>query len=228
MGCPLQRLMIIKVEDNKARTPSGRVFIAEDSQTNAMVAIELVKRLGLDFEHVADGAGAVDVALNKSFDAVLMDVSMPNMDGITATRILRERGYDKPIIAMTAHALQGDRDRALESGMSGYVTKPVRPNALRAELEKWLSSDAPIASSGRLPGLKEASALEIEHHAHSLKGAAANIGATHLSALATQLEASARDANPADQKKLIGLIEDEATVVRSDLLKFYIKTDTDD
>jgi len=257
---------VVTADEDKYTNLTGRVLIAEDSQTNAMVAIELVKRLGLDFEHVTDGAAAVDAALNKSFDAVLMDVSMPNVDGITATRILRERGYDKPIIAMTAHALQGDRDRALESGMSGYVTKPIRPDALRTELENWLASgvspamnDAAKDQTGggldrpaiqelwagdeityskiaqifleeldwRLPGLKEASTTEVEHNAHSLKGAAANIGATHLSSLATQLEACVKDAKPADQTSLIGLIEAEAAAVRGELLKFYIKTDTD-
>jgi len=263
----LDAVPVATVTGSKGANLSGRVLIAEDSQTNAMVAIEMVKRLGLDFAHFTDGAGAVDAALRKSFDVILMDVSMPNVDGITATRILRERGYDKPIIAMTAHALQGDRGRALESGMSGYVTKPVRPEALRAELEKWLGSGASLADSDvdddqteggldrpaieelwagdeityakiaqifleeldwRLPVLKDVSASELEHHAHSLKGAAANIGATHLSGLATQLEASAKDKNPKNQNSLISLIEVEAELVREGLLKFYIKTDTDD
>ncbi|NET91603.1 MAG: response regulator [Kamptonema sp. SIO1D9] len=78
-----------------------------------------------------------------------MDVSMPNLDGLEATRILRQRGYTTPIIAMTAHALKGDRDYAFQIGISGYITKPVRPDALRGELAKWLSpaSAAPQPNS---------------------------------------------------------------------------------
>jgi len=243
---------------------TGSVLIAEDSQTNAMVAIEMIKRLGLEYEHVTDGTAAVDAALNKPFDAILMDVSMPNMDGITATRILRERGCQKPIIAMTAHALKGDRDRALESGMSGYVTKPVRPLALRAELEKWMhpqerTTEESIAEpmggldkpsieelwagdeatyskiaqifleelDWRLPGLKTANTSELEHHAHSLKGAAANIGATHLSTLAAQLESMAKLNTATDNKRFISQIDKEALLVRNELEELYIKAGTD-
>ena len=128
-----------EVAKNRPYSPvSGRILVAEDSPTNAMVAISMLQKMGLDYHHVTDGAAAVDVALNSGFDAILMDVSMPYLDGLSATRMLRERGYDKPIIAMTAHALKGDRDEALASGMSGYVTKPMRPAELRAELAKWL------------------------------------------------------------------------------------------
>ncbi|MEL6921534.1 MAG: PAS domain S-box protein, partial [Pseudomonadota bacterium] len=85
---------------------SGKVLIAEDSETNAMVAKKMLDRLGLDYHHVVDGAAAVDAALDQDFDLILMDVSMPSLDGLEATRILRERGFEKPIIAMTAHALK--------------------------------------------------------------------------------------------------------------------------
>ncbi len=104
-----------------------------------MVAKKMLDRLGLTYEHVLDGAAAVDAALAGNFDVVLMDVSMPNMDGLEATRILRQRGYTTPVVAMTAHALKGDRDHAFKIGLSGYITKPVRPNALRGELQTWLS-----------------------------------------------------------------------------------------
>lgn len=237
---------------------SGRVLIAEDSATNAMVAKKMLDRLGLDYDHVTDGAAAVDAALSGDFDIVLMDVSMPNMDGLEATRILRERGYEKPIVAMTAHALKGDRDHALEVGMSGYVTKPVRPKSLRKELAEWLTA-APIASEPeestmtgldkdaidevwegdletfaeigkifvkelewRLPGLKEANANELEHHAHSLKGSASNIGATELSRLAAELEAIAKSGNKTRISPLVASIELEASSVCSELEKDYL------
>ncbi len=238
----------------------GRVLIAEDSETNAMVAKKMLDRIGLEFEHVTDGAAAVDAALSGKFDVVLMDVSMPNLDGLEATRILRQRGYTVPIIAMTAHALKGDRDRAFEVGMSGYVTKPVRPNALRDALSKWLSGtpdnmeaeskESIVAAldtdaiqevwngdletfseigrifldelSWRIPGLHDANADELEHHAHSLKGAASNIGATELSRLAAELERLAKSGIQGRIGTLIGSIESEADRVRDALNQDYL------
>lgn len=237
---------------------SGRVLIAEDSETNAMVAKKMLDRLGLDYEHVTDGAAAVDAAVSSEFDIVLMDVSMPNLDGLEATRILRQRGYTVPIIAMTAHALKGDRDHAFEVGMSGYITKPVRPKSLRKSLAQWLTAtpteidtkesemtaldkDAikevwegdleTFAEIGqifvdelgwRLPGLKDANASELEHHAHSLKGAASNIGATELSRLAAELEAIAKTGSETRVPPLVASIELEAAGVIDALKKDYL------
>lgn len=238
---------------------SGRVLIAEDSETNAMVAKTMLSRLGLDFEHVGDGAAAVDAALNSRFDLILMDVSMPTLDGLEATRILRERGYKQPIIAMTAHALKGDLDHALASGMTGYITKPVRPDAFRTALAKWLPArrqaiDTPepggldqvaitelwggdtetfaeIAEifmrelDWRLPGLDEAGCEELEHQAHSLKGASANVGATRLSELAAILEQAA--SGDADRKtELISQIRNEAGRVCNELRQNYVERAT--
>jgi len=244
---------------------SGRVLIAEDSETNAMVAKKMLDRLGLEYEHVLDGAAAIDAALSGDFEVVLMDVSMPNIDGLEATRILRQRGFTTPIVAMTAHALKGDRDYAFQVGMSGYITKPVRPNALRSALQTWLSgSKAPEPSelneqkteearmtaldqdaiqevwdgdletyaeigrifvdelAWRLPGLKESEANEMEHHAHSLKGAASNIGATELSRLAAELEEMARDGKTARIAPLMTTIEAEARAVKAELEEHYL------
>ena len=251
-------------ETEKVSNLSGRVLIAEDSETNAMVAKTMLRRIGLDFKHVADGAAAVDAALNEPFDVVLMDVSMPVLDGLEATRILRERGYKKPIIAMTAHALKGDRDRALESGMVGYVTKPVRVDALGRALAKWLptptqsnqsivhhgsdellsgidaatvdelwSDDtktfAEIAEiflgelSWRLPCIESAKPQDLEHHAHSLKGAAANVGAMQLSQLSAQLEVAAISERSSKCLSLIKAISIEAGIVRSELNARYLE-----
>lgn len=236
----------------------GRVLIAEDSETNAMVAMKMLERLGLEFEHVTDGAAAVDAALSETFDLVLMDVSMPTLDGLEATRILRDRGYTVPIIAMTAHALKGDRDQAFKVGMSGYITKPVRPNALRDALGKWLSGALAPADAEetnfaaldtdairevwegdletyteigrifldelawRIPGLSNANVVELEHHAHSLKGAASNIGATELSRLAAELESLAKSGVHGRVTPMIKSIESEAARVREALEEDYL------
>lgn len=244
---------------------SGHILIAEDSETNAMVAKKMLDRLGLTYEHVLDGAAAVDAALAGDFDVVLMDVSMPNLDGLEATRILRQRGYTTPIVAMTAHALKGDRDHAFQIGLSGYITKPVRPKAIRLELEKWLVASpkpAPVtpdpkpqeipmtaldkdaiqevwdgdletyAEIGRifldelewrLPGLKASSDGELEHHAHSLKGAASNIGATELSRLAAELEEMARIGKSDRIAPLMESIESEVTAVTTALKTEYLE-----
>ena len=253
-------------EQSSAYLPlSGRVLIAEDSETNAMVAVEIAKRFGLDFHRVVDGAAAVDAALNGDFDVVLMDVSMPNVDGIEATRILRERGFTKPIIAMTAHALKEDKDHALANGMTGYVTKPIRKAALYNELKDRLrpstatdkrAPDSVATHSGldqiaieqlwggdedtyckiaeifleelgwRLPGIKDAEPTELEHHAHSLKGAAANIGATHLSSLAAELEAFSKLKSRAELEVLIAAVHSEAKRVEDQLKTTYLKQDS--
>ncbi len=235
----------------------GRVLIAEDSETNAMVAKKMLDRLGLDYQHVSDGAAAVDAALTGAFDIVLMDVSMPVMDGLEATRVLRERGFEKPVIAMTAHALKGDKDEAMSSGMTAYLTKPVRPVALREALEQWLPAQAvdaeqeTVSPSGldvsaiedlwaddletyaeigkifmdelkwRLPGLRTENLSELEHHAHSLKGASANIGATELSRLAAELEALARSNRSERTTALIDAIDAEAACVQQELVTKY-------
>ncbi|MHA7900302.1 MAG: PAS domain-containing hybrid sensor histidine kinase/response regulator [Henriciella sp.] len=142
---------------------SGRVLIAEDSETNAMVAKKMLDKMGLEYEHVMDGAAAIDAALSGDFHVVLMDVSMPHVDGLEATRILRQRGFTTPIIAMTAHALKGDRDHAFQVGMSGYVTKPVRPKALRGALQKWLKPAAhtPEAKEHHMSALDQDAIQEV-------------------------------------------------------------------
>lgn len=248
----------INTKDANAHRLSGRVLIAEDSETNAMVAKKMLDRLGLDYEHVLDGAAAIDAALASEFDVVLMDVSMPNVDGLEATRVLRDRGFDKPIIAMTAHALKGDRDQAFKHGMTGYVTKPVRPQALRDALEEWLLPATPDNTSmevkmhpldtdaiqqvwegdletyaeigrifmdelsWRIPGLRGSEPNELEHHAHSLKGAASNIGATELSRLAAELEQKAKSGSSAQIETLIASIETESAAVQTALKQDYL------
>ncbi len=100
---------------------------------------------------MADGAEAVKALVSIPYDLVLMDVQMPEMDGLEATRQIRNPqsavlNHGIPIIAMTAHALQGDRERCLEAGMNGYVSKPVSPRALAEVLTRWLprQSSAPV------------------------------------------------------------------------------------
>ncbi len=113
-----------------------------------MVATGLLNALGYTTETVDDGVAAIEATRVGGFDAILMDVQMPHMDGYTATRHIRaeEEGPRRPIIAMTAAAVEGERERCLEAGMDDYLTKPVDPARLAATLEHWLvGSPAPAA-----------------------------------------------------------------------------------
>ncbi len=138
----------------------ARILLAEDDITNRLVALGILKKLGLRADAVPNGAEALIAMQAKPYDLVLMDVNMPVMNGIEATK--RIRNYEKmmmareenkmmnylpsfssiiPIIAMTAKAMQGDRELCMEAGMNDYITKPVSPQALAKVLEKWLPKD---------------------------------------------------------------------------------------
>ena len=122
----------------------ARILVAEDDTTNQQVMVGILKKLGLRAEVAANGAEAVQALETIPYDLVLMDVQMPEMDGLAATRQIRTplsavRWHQIPIIAMTAYAMQGDREKCLQAGMDGYITKPVEVPALIAVLEKWLN-----------------------------------------------------------------------------------------
>ncbi|MCL4207106.1 MAG: GAF domain-containing protein [Pirellulaceae bacterium] len=126
-----------------------KILLAEDSLVNQKLAVSLLERQGHDVTVVNDGRKAVEALEAESFDLVLMDVQMPEMDGLEATRQirLREQSLQRhtPIIAMTAYALKGDRERCLAAGMDGYVSKPVRPKALAETINAILPAmDQPL------------------------------------------------------------------------------------
>ncbi len=224
----------------------GRILLAEDNTTNQQVALGILKKLGLSADAVANGREAIEVLKTLPCDLVLMDVQMPEIDGMEATRRIRSGRFrvlnpSIPIIAMTAHAMQGDREKCLEAGMNDYVAKPVSPRALAEALHKWLprqeaqsrrlepAGDSPKVEEGHepspvvfdragmlerlmgdeelageliepfladMPGQIEAlrdyleagDAAGAERQAHTIKGAAANLGGEVLGALAFEME----------------------------------------
>jgi len=115
-----------------------RILLAEDNAVNQKLALRLLAQMGYRADVAADGVEAVECAQRQPYDLVLMDVQMPEMDGLEATRMLVMRmGEGRPrIVAMTANAMQGDRERCLEAGMDDYLTKPIRVQALLAVLEQ--------------------------------------------------------------------------------------------
>jgi two-component system sensor histidine kinase/response regulator len=134
---PTQELTTVDLAD----IMGARLLLVEDNILNQQVAEEILKAAGFVVETADNGQIAVERIQNVAYDAVLMDVQMPVMDGYTATREIRNLQSETrnvPIIAMTAHAMAGDEDKSLQAGMNGHVTKPIDPDQLFATLQKWI------------------------------------------------------------------------------------------
>ncbi|KAA3611991.1 MAG: response regulator [Calditrichaeota bacterium] len=129
-----------QIEQNELAQSPYNILVAEDNKVNRKVASVMLKNLGFKADCVDNGQLAVDAVKNGSYDLVLMDVQMPVMDGFEATKHIRDTkdGNQIPILAMTANALAGDREKCLEAGMDDYISKPVKKNALKEMLNKWL------------------------------------------------------------------------------------------
>jgi signal transduction histidine kinase/CheY-like chemotaxis protein len=132
-----------EVDDSDTEKLSGKVLVAEDNPINQKVAIRMLINMGCYVDLVEDGLGAVSAVSEGSYDLVLMDMQMPNMDGLTATAMIRElRGEVSrvPIVAMTANAMAEDREACMVAGMNDYLAKPVSSQQLRAVVKKWLET----------------------------------------------------------------------------------------
>jgi protein-histidine pros-kinase len=133
--------------------------VAEDNLVNRKLAIGLLTSQGHSVTVVENGQQAIDAVVRGSFDVVLMDVQMPVLGGLEATRIIREREREGstrlPIIAMTARAMQGDRERCFEAGMDGYVSKPIRREKLFAEIQALVATRGTCSPGDRPVRLDE-------------------------------------------------------------------------
>jgi signal transduction histidine kinase/CheY-like chemotaxis protein len=119
-------------------TSNLRILLAEDNLINQKIAVKLLGKQGYQPAVASNGKEAVEMWSRGQFNMILMDVQMPEMDGLDATRLIRSRPNDQPvIIAMTANVLQGDRDACIQAGMDDYISKPVNPDELYRQLEKW-------------------------------------------------------------------------------------------
>jgi CheY-like chemotaxis protein len=119
---------------------AARILLAEDNMVNQKVAVGLLRKLGYTCEVVGNGLEALRALEERCFDLVLMDCQMPECDGYETTRRVRQLGLSVPIVAMTANAMAGDRERCLAVGMDDFLTKPVSPTTLARILEQWLGS----------------------------------------------------------------------------------------
>jgi two-component system sensor histidine kinase/response regulator len=208
-----------------------RVLLAEDNPVNQRIVARILEKAGCSVEVASDGRQAIKVLVQDEFDLVLMDVQMPHMDGFEATAAIRSDGRFRslPIIAMTAHAMKGDRERCLQAGMNDYVSKPVHTEQLLGAIAKWTEradaadgADSPVDMEdalGRVSGdaevwlevagifledtpnrldkieaaVEAGDAETVQKEAHSIKGAAANVGAKPLLGAASELEAAGRE-----------------------------------
>ncbi len=145
--------LITRYSLQDVREPSGslRVLVAEDNLVNQRLVTRLLEKKGHFVVVAGNGREAREALEKESFDLVLMDVQMPVMDGFEATAAIRKReggkGIRVPVVALTAHAMKGDRGKCLAGGMDGYLTKPIRPQQLDELLEKYLARRAETAEA---------------------------------------------------------------------------------
>ena len=185
-----------------------RVLLAEDNLTNQQVALGMLSKLGIRADVVANGREAVAALRTIPYDLVLMDVQMPEMDGFESTRAIRSGEGEAinraiPIIAMTAHAMLGDREKCLDAGMDDYIAKPVTPAGLSALFKKWLAKLDADSRPPRTAGIcEDASLFDEASLLERLSGdrtLAQNVARTFLSDIPHRLQAlrehlDARDA----------------------------------
>ena len=152
--------------------PGARVLLAEDNDVNRLVAQELLAAVGIECDCAGDGLQALQCAQARRYDAILMDIQMPNLDGMETTRRLKADAGTRamPVIALTAHAMSGDRERFLDAGMDDYLTKPIEEAELVRVLARWLphvaQASAPLSPQSvevdnvpRIAGIDTAVAL---------------------------------------------------------------------
>ena len=152
-----QKPAVVKLDPKLSERLPLRVLLCDDNAINQKVATRLMQQMGYQPDLAGNGLEALAALERKTYDMIFMDVQMPEMDGLEATRIIRERqhektrypSYDHPIVivAMTASAMPGDRDKCISAGMDDYLAKPVRPEDMRSIVERWASASKVKAST---------------------------------------------------------------------------------
>jgi len=224
----IEREMIVPTQTSER---SLRVLVAEDNVVNQELASEVLQRMGHHVVVAADGREALDRIANDSFDLVLMDVQMPDIDGLEVTRRARARGVRTKIVALTAHTRREDRDRCIDAGMDAVLTKPIDARQLCDILRTAVPEHDPImdavdgnrrllarvseAFAKQTPAAIETIRKAIERHdadslfhaAHKLKGSVSNFPGVPALELAVQLERAAREGDFEQARALAPLLE---------------------
>ena len=148
--------LLPKAADSAQTFDTGRILLAEDNAVNQELTLALLEGWGLRADLARDGLEALDALRRQRYDLVLMDIQMPNLDGLQATVALRNPGSGVldcrvPVVAMTAHAMREDRQRCLDAGMDGYLSKPIEPAALLELLNRHLPKAGAEAEPPDLP-----------------------------------------------------------------------------
>jgi two-component system sensor histidine kinase/response regulator len=231
-----------------------RILLAEDNPVNQKVALKILDKLGYQADVVGNGIEAIEALKAIPYDLVLMDIQMPKMDGFETTRLTRNtstgvKNRHIPIVAMTAHAMKGDRERCLTAGMNDYIPKPINPGELGKVVAQWIpsvketfpepheqarlfNSDGLLQCLGgdnkihdeiidvflqdvpkQICELKDAiirgDAATVQRHAHSLRGASANVGAIRLEEIALLLEEGGERRDMRQASEMLELIRKE-------------------
>jgi signal transduction histidine kinase/CheY-like chemotaxis protein len=233
-----------------------RVLVVEDNPVNQRVALLMLRKFGCEADSVGNGLEALDALARIPYALVFMDCQMPEMDGFEAAREQRKREKGRlrvPIVAMTANAMDGDRERCLGAGMDDYVAKPVRPEDLLRVIEAWtapvragaLDEIRALAAEGeadllaevlrtylddaarRLAELRAAHAAgdgrRLRLAAHALRGSSTSCGAARLGELCQRLEDAAESGGAAGSAVLIAAAEAEFLRVREELEPLSVK-----
>ncbi len=147
----IQKVKEVEILNPNINCGIKRILLVEDNEINQQVATELLEEMNFEVSIANNGQEGLKLALSETFDLIFMDIQMPIMDGLTATRLIRaEPKLDAvPIIAMTAHAMQGDREKSLSSGMNDHLTKPISVDKLVSILNRWLTTDEQIVKSSK-------------------------------------------------------------------------------
>jgi CheY-like chemotaxis protein len=247
---------LIKAEEPEP-SRQERVLLAEDNPVNQQVALGNLRKLGYQPDVAVNGFEVLEATARKSYDIILMDCQMPELDGYQVTREIRQRegtGRHAYIIAMTANAMVGDREKCLAAGMDDYVSKPLNRAELRAamlrgaakagahldeyplgalamdddlEVAKWIElfvATAPGSIADMKRALEESHAADLSLAAHSLKGSCSNFGASALAEICARIEHTADDGNLHGMGELIASAEKELGRV-IDALKSRVKSE---
>ncbi|MBI3707069.1 MAG: response regulator, partial [Proteobacteria bacterium] len=159
---PMQTSISVAAPDAAPQSKGKRILLAEDNKVNQRLAVMLLGKAGYEIDTVENGVEAIEALQRQAYDLVLMDVQMPSMDGVEATRRIRKLGDEKakvPIVAMTAHAMQGAREEYLAAGMNDYVSKPIDRNVLLATIERWIVG--PLNSTAGAAGAAQSGEAEL-------------------------------------------------------------------